>query len=293
MAGAEEVAAALEPHRRRRVCRARAERARLRPAPRDRPRRGQLRARRHRELLAAERRRLRRGKPRHGGAGRRAGARGRPAFQRHDLGRLRLPVRGRRRSRPRGRARGAARGRRAGRARPRGHDRRRHADAVPPARRAGGAARQARRRSLPQHAQHRVRERLRGARGRRLDARRLRRRPRRLPVRAEGHRQHRDRGSRLPARGRGDRDRGRPRGADRGLGVAGRAARPAPRRLRLPRGPVQNSGLDEQDDRDDRRARAGTTVASPKTASFEPALPSSTGSSAVSNAARILSCTFC
>ena len=69
-------------------------------------------------------------------------------------------------------------------------------------------------------------------------------------------------------------------------------ARPAARRLRLPRRPVQNSALTS-------RMIAMTpstsrkTVASPKTASFEPALPSSIGSSAVSNAARILSCTFC
>ena len=63
---------------------------------------------------------------------------------------------------------------------------------------------------LPQHPQHRVRQRLRrGHRGRRR-AGRQRRRHRRLPVRAEGHRQHRHRRPRLHAGTDGPPDRDRP-----------------------------------------------------------------------------------
>ena len=63
-----------------------------------------------------------------------------------------------------------------GRARPRGHDRGRDADAGQRARRGIRAARQARRRPLPQHAQHRLRERVRRARCWCHRARRVRRR---------------------------------------------------------------------------------------------------------------------
>ena len=60
-----------------------------------------------------------------------------------------------------------------------------------------------------------------GARARRDDLRRERRRPRRLSVRAPRDRQHRHRGPDLPAGERGRRDRSRPRRADRRRGVAG------------------------------------------------------------------------
>ena len=93
-------------------------------------------------------------------------------------------------------------------------------DLVPRVR--GGAGRPA----PAQHAQHRLRQRRRRPRARREPARRLGRRPRRLPVRAARDREHRHRGPRLPARGRGRRDRRRPRRADRrqrvAVGVLGR-----------------------------------------------------------------------
>ena len=68
-----------------------------------------------------------------------------------------------------------------------------------------------------------------GARGRGDRARRVGRRDRRLPVRAEGDGQHRHRGPRLPAARRGRRDGDRPRRADRGRRLArGRARAAAP-----------------------------------------------------------------
>ena len=81
--------------------------------------------------------------------------------------RLRLPVRGRGRPRPRRRDRGAGRRGRAGRDRPRRHDRRRDARRGARARRrASPSSGVAGGRPLPQHAQHRLRERARRARGR-------------------------------------------------------------------------------------------------------------------------------
>ena len=121
--------------------------------------------------------------------------RGRHPRDRHDRRRVRLPLRGRRRPGPRGRARRAARGRRT---------RSCVADTI-----GVGVPRQVR--DLvgrvaplgipvgdppPQHAQHRVRERARRARGGRDGVRRLGRRDRRLPVRAPGDGEHRDRGPR-------------------------------------------------------------------------------------------------
>ena len=103
--------------------------------------------------------------------------------------------------------------------------------AVALARRAGAGRRLPR----PQHAQHRLRELPRRARGRGARPRRFRRRPRRLSVLAARDGQRRDRGSRLPARGRRRRDRRRPRRARRRLAVARGRARPHARGLRLPR----------------------------------------------------------
>ena len=96
------------------------------------------------------------------------------------------------------------------RGRPRGHDRRRRRRTG--ARRSSSALGAAR---LPraQHAQHRLRERARRARSGRDAARRVGRRPRRLPLRAAGDGEHRHRGPRLPARGRGRGDGRRPRRA--------------------------------------------------------------------------------
>ncbi len=126
----------------------------------------------------------------------------------HDLDLVRLPLRGRGpgeaghghrqaghrrrgvgdRRRRHHRRRRAARRARGRRRRPRGHRR------VGRARLVAGP--------LPQHPQHRSRQRLGGRRGRGQRARRLPRRDRRLPLRAGGDRQHPHRGSRLPARAR-------------------------------------------------------------------------------------------
>ena len=127
--------------------------------------------------------------------------RGAGAGDGHDQRRLRLPVRGA--GRP-GRGGGA---RRRASTRPRSSSRTRSASRRRA--RSGALVDAHRRRRLPraQHAQHRLRERARRARGGRDGARRLGRRPRRLPVRAARERQRRDRGSRLPARARGRRDR--------------------------------------------------------------------------------------
>ena len=127
---------------------------------------------------------------------------------------VRLPVRGPRRPRRGGRPRSPQDGGRR-RADARRHDRRRRARA-----RCGGccdaSAGDVPGRPAPaQHAQHRLRQRLRRAGGGRDAVRRLGRRPRRLPVRAARDRQHRHRGPALPARGRGRRHRRRPRRRDR------------------------------------------------------------------------------
>ena len=74
-----------------------------------------------------------------------------------------------------------------------------------------------------------------GGRVGRLRPGRVGRRHRRLPVRAAGDRQHRDGGPRLPAPRRGDRDRRRPRRADRRRAVARGRARPDARGPGLPR----------------------------------------------------------
>ena len=138
--------------------------------------------------------------------------------------RLRLPVRGQRRRGPRHRARRRDRRGRSRHAPPRRHDRRRRARAGREARLASASrARRPGRRALPQHAQHGLCERARGARGRSHRARCLGGRPRRLSLRPTRDREHRDRGSRLPARGRGRRDRDRPGCPHWRLRVAGRA----------------------------------------------------------------------
>ena len=85
--------------------------------------------------------------------------------------------------------------------RPRRHDRRRDAVRGPLARRAGAGRRLPR----PQHAQHRLRELPRCTRGGRARARRVGRRPRRLPFLAARDGERRDGGSGLPARGGGRR----------------------------------------------------------------------------------------
>ena len=109
--------------------------------------------------------------------------------------------------------------------RARGHDRRRHAGPRARARRelVFQEHKVRRRRPLPRHAQHRRRERLGGARGRGDGARRVRRRARRLSVRAELHRQRGDRGRALPAGAGGRRDRRRPRRRDRDARTGSRA----------------------------------------------------------------------
>ena len=138
----------------------------------------------------------------------------------HDQRRLRLPVRRAGRPGAGGGARRAVRRR----------DEVVLADTIGVAAPRGAAnwssAEQAGRLPRAQHAQHRLRQRARGAGGGRDGARRVGRRPRRLPVRAARERQRRDRGSRLPARARGRRDGSRPRRADRDLdwleGIFGR-----------------------------------------------------------------------
>ena len=101
---------------------------------------------------------------------------------------------------------------------------------------AGRGRRRAGRAAPAQHAQHGLRERRRRARRRREAARRVDRRPGRLPVRAARDGQHRDGGPRLPARGRGRRHGRRPRRADRRDGVARGRARARPARAGAPAG---------------------------------------------------------
>ena len=232
------------PARRRRLRRPRPERARLRPAPRQRARRGALRLRRHRGVQPPQRGRHRRG----GGRPPRSGS----SSARTPTGSARPS-----RSAPRSAARSRARSTPAtwprspaespAPARTRSSSRTRSASAC----RARCAT--SSRRIVPfgvpardppaQHAQHRLRERVRRARGGRHGLRRLRRRDRRLPVRASGDGEHRDRGPRLPPPRRGRRDGHRPRGADRasrsgskrssGASSRGRSTRPG-RSLRWP-----------------------------------------------------------
>ncbi len=71
-------------------------------------------------------------------------------------------------------------------------------------------------RSPAQHAEHRLCERHHRSRIGRDDARRLRRRDRRLPVRTAGDGEHRHRGPRLPPARRGDPNGHRPRSARHG-----------------------------------------------------------------------------
>ena len=176
----------------------RAQRARLRAVRRDEARPRQLHARGDGDVQPTERR-TRRSRRRLERV-RAIVERRRRADDRHRLVRVGLPVRGRGRSRSRGRPLRAARRRR--RARARGHDRRRDAAAGPPPRRARVDPRPPGRRAPAQHAQHRVRRGVGGARRRRVDPRRLGRRARRLPVLAERDRERRDGGSRLAARAR-------------------------------------------------------------------------------------------
>ena len=218
MADAEEVVAAVGTAPGSRARRARPQRARLRAARRDRARRGAVRLRRHRVVQRAQPGRVAsrsRSQP-----PRRIVARAREDGLRSTVtlsvafgcpfeGEV-DPAR-------------VARGRRA---------RRRDTDpdalvladtigvATPGAVRAlDRACRRARhpgRRSLPQHAKHRLRQRARRARRGRSGARCVGRRPRRLPLRAERDRQHRDGGPRVRARARGRRDGHRPRRPHRG-----------------------------------------------------------------------------
>ena len=105
-------------------------------------------------------------------------------------------------------------------------------------RRLTGARRRARTadgRSLPQHAQHRLRQRARRARRRRHRPRRLGRGSRRLSLRPARNREHRHRGPRLPARGRGRRDRHRPPCARRCLALDRRTAQTRLARTARPR----------------------------------------------------------
>ena len=113
-----------------------------------------------------------------------------------------------------------------------------------------GLVERTRRGRLPraQHAQHRLCELPRRARGGRAPARRVRRRPRRLPLRASRDRQRRDRRPRLPARRRGNRDGRRPRRAHRRLHLAREPARPQARGLRVSRGPLAASARVEPDE---------------------------------------------
>ena len=99
MAGAEEVVAGIDRRDGRRLRGARAERARLRPAARDRARRGALRLRRHRDAsTAATRTRRRRSRLEAANDDRRARTRGRDPRDGDDRRLVRLPVR--RRGRP-------------------------------------------------------------------------------------------------------------------------------------------------------------------------------------------------
>ena len=89
--------------------------------------------------------------------------------------------------------------------------------------------------ALPRHLRPGARQRARGAAGRRHDVRRVRRRPRRLPVRRERDRQPRDRGPRLDARRPRHRARRRPGGARRDERLDGRGARQGAGQRRRPR----------------------------------------------------------
>ena len=193
----------------------------------DRPRPCQRHFRGDRDLQPPQRERDARRGDRAGGGDPRRGRR--DAGDGDDLVLVRLSLRGPRRSRRRRRARGAVP--RPRRGRPRRHDRRRDAVRGARARRAGAGGRLPR----PQHAQHGLRELPRRARGGRARARRVGRRPRRLPLLAARDRQRRDGGSRLPARRRGGRDRHRSRRARGRLALARGGARPHARGLRLPR----------------------------------------------------------
>ena len=118
---------------------------------------------------------------------------------------------------------------------PRRHDRGRHAAPGSPARRVRVETRRPGRRPLPQHAKHRLCERGRRARSRGDSSRRVRRRPRRMSVRAQGNGEHRHRGSRLPPPRRRDRDGNRPGRAPARVGVARERPRAAARGPGLPR----------------------------------------------------------
>ena len=160
-----------------------------------------------------------------------AGARRRHPRADHDLDRVRLPLRRRSAGRPRARDSRSA-SPRASPTRSPSPTRsaspcRRRSPSVIGALRACAAAREAAR-ALPQHAQHRTRQRLRGGRGRRARARRELRRHRRLPVRARGHRQHPDRRPRLHAAAHGRRHRRRSAGAARHQPLAAGSSHPVP-----------------------------------------------------------------
>ena len=163
MAGAEEVVAALERVEGVAYAGPRAERAGLRPTRRLRARRGAVRLRRDRVVQPAEPERVGRGVARRREAHRRARAGRRHPARGDDQRRLRLPVRGGGRRGPRARARGRGRRGEARHAPPRGHDRRRRPRPGAAARLARGGAAGARRRPLPQHAEHGLRERARRA----------------------------------------------------------------------------------------------------------------------------------
>ena len=205
MAGAEEVVAGIERARGNRVLRPRAQRARLRALRRDRARPGERDPRRDGGVQPPERQRL----ARRGDRARRSDpGRGPGAGDGHDQCRLRLPVR------------------RAGRPGPGGELAGRFdwaevvlADTIGVA-----APREVRslldRTGVAGFHGHNTRNTgyanaLAALEVGRDRARRVGRRPRRLPVRAARERQRGDRGSRLPARARGRRDRHRPRRADR------------------------------------------------------------------------------
>src|SRR5438093_542258 len=142
--------------------------------------------------------------------------------------RVRMPVRGTRAAGARAEDRRAPDERASGRGVPRGHDRRGSPcpGARARARRAG--FRRHRRRALPQHAQHGLRERAGGAGGGSRLAGRFGRRSGRLPVRSERHGQHRHRGPGLSVAGYGSRNGDRPGRAHRHLTVAGHPARQGP-----------------------------------------------------------------
>ena len=221
MDGAEEVVAAIDRPRRRRLRRAGAEREGLRPPGGHGPRRGALRVRLDGDVQPPQPERLAGRVGRAAGQDHRARSRGRHPGDGDD----RLP-----RSAVRSRALST---RLASSSSPRGSPtpawtRSCLADTVGVA-----VPRQVKhlvsetaklasadRSSPAQHPEHRLRECLCGARGRRERVRRVRRRNRRLSVRTARDGKHRHRGPRLPAARRGRGHGHRPRRADHRRGVA-------------------------------------------------------------------------